>query len=63
SSTPPPEPRPPIALDANIASLNAIQLRWVGKDVQREEIAQEFESMLEAKAGDAAQLALGSFLA
>ncbi|WP_272492964.1 hypothetical protein [Pseudomonas syringae] len=36
---------------------------WVGEDVQREEIAQEFKSVLEAKVGDAAQVALGSFSA
>ncbi|KPY89042.1 hypothetical protein ALP10_00090 [Pseudomonas syringae pv. helianthi] len=40
-----------------------IKLRWVGEDVQREEIAQEFKSVLEAKVGDAARLALGSFSA
>lgn len=40
-----------------------LKLRWVGEDVQREEIAQEFKSVLEAKVGDAAQLALGSFAA
>jgi len=32
-------------------------------DAQREEIAQEFKSVLEAKVGDAAQLGLGSFAA
>ncbi|WP_122575226.1 YfdQ family protein [Pseudomonas viridiflava] len=40
-----------------------LKLRWVGEDVQREEIAQEFKSVLEANVGDAAQLALGSFAA
>ncbi|WP_153003965.1 DUF2303 family protein, partial [Pseudomonas sp. ICMP 10191] len=40
-----------------------LKLRWVGEDVQREEIAQEFKSVLEAKVSDAAQLALGSFSA
>lgn len=28
-----------------------MQLRWVGEHVQREEIAQEFKSVLEAKVG------------
>ncbi|KPW36942.1 hypothetical protein ALP45_04777 [Pseudomonas coronafaciens pv. atropurpurea] len=37
--------------------------RWVCKDVQREEIAQEFKSVLEEKVGEAAQLALSSFSA
>ncbi|WP_414813353.1 DUF2303 family protein [Pseudomonas alliivorans] len=40
-----------------------IKLRWVAEDLQREEIAQEFKSVLEAKVDDAAQLALGSFSA
>ncbi|MCO5364778.1 YfdQ family protein [Pseudomonas alliivorans] len=40
-----------------------IKLRWVAEDVQREEIAQEFKSVLEAQVGEAAQLALGSFTA
>ncbi|WP_122739631.1 DUF2303 family protein [Pseudomonas viridiflava] len=40
-----------------------LKLRWVGEDVQREEIAQEFKFVLEAQVGDAAQLALGSFSA
>ncbi|POQ05499.1 hypothetical protein CXB42_04990 [Pseudomonas syringae pv. syringae] len=35
----------------------------VGEDVQREEIAQEFNSVLEANVGDAVQLALRSFSA
>lgn len=38
-------------------------MRWGGEDVQREEIAQEFKSVLEAQMGEAAQLALGSFTA
>lgn len=40
-----------------------MQLRLLGEDVQHEEIAQEFKSVLEAKVGDAAHLALGSFAA
>ncbi|WP_122867670.1 YfdQ family protein [Pseudomonas viridiflava] len=40
-----------------------LKLRWVGEDVQREEIAQEFKSVLEAQVGEAALLALGSFSA
>lgn len=40
-----------------------LKLRWVGEDVQREEIVQEFKSVLEAQVGQAAQLALGSFSA
>ncbi|WP_122586674.1 YfdQ family protein [Pseudomonas viridiflava] len=38
-----------------------LKLRWVGEDVQREEIAQEFKSVLEAQVGEATRLALGSF--
>lgn len=38
-----------------------LKLRWVGEDVQREEIAQEFKSVLEAQVEKAAQLALGNF--
>ncbi len=38
-----------------------MQLRWIGEDVQREEIAQEFKSVLEAKVGEAAKLSLGAF--
>jgi len=38
-----------------------LKLRWVGEDVQREEIAQEFKSVLDAQIGEAAKLALGSF--
>lgn len=41
----------------------ALKLRWVGEDVQREEIAQEFKSVLDAQIGEAAKLALGSFAA
>ncbi len=40
-----------------------MQLRLVGEDMQRDEIAQEFKSVLEAKVGDAAQLTLGNFAA
>ncbi|WP_122771476.1 DUF2303 family protein, partial [Pseudomonas viridiflava] len=40
-----------------------LKLRWVGEDVQREGIAQEFKSVLEAQVGEAAQLALGNFSA
>ncbi|KPB51336.1 Uncharacterized protein ALO57_00163 [Pseudomonas coronafaciens pv. oryzae] len=40
-----------------------IKLRWVGENVQREEIAQESKSVQEARIGDAAQLALGCFSA
>ncbi|MEE3926390.1 hypothetical protein [Pseudomonas viridiflava] len=37
--------------------------RWIGEDVRRVEIAQEFKSVLEAQVGEAAQLALGNFSA
>lgn len=40
-----------------------LKLRWVGEEVQREAIAQEFKSVLEDKIGSAAKLALGSFSA
>jgi hypothetical protein len=36
---------------------------WVGEDVQRKEIAQEFKSVLEDQIGSAAKLSLGSFIA
>ncbi|MEB0076097.1 DUF2303 family protein [Pseudomonas sp. CCI3.2] len=39
----------------------ALKLRWIGEEVQREEIAQEFKSVLEAQVGEAAKLALGTF--
>lgn len=39
----------------------ALKLRWVGEEVQREEIAQEFKSVLDTKIGEAAKLALGTF--
>jgi uncharacterized protein YfdQ (DUF2303 family) len=39
----------------------ALKLRWVGEEVQREEIAQEFKSVLDAQVGESAKLALGTF--
>jgi len=39
----------------------ALKLRWVGEEVQREEIAQEFKAVLLEKIGHAAGLSLGSF--
>ena len=38
-----------------------LKLRWVGEEVQREEIAQEFKSVLDAQIGEAAKLTLGVF--
>ena len=38
-----------------------LKLRWVGEEVQREAIAEEFKAVLEAKIGSAAKLALGAF--
>lgn len=38
-----------------------LKLRWVGEEIQREDIAQEFKTVLQAKIGDAAALSLGSF--
>lgn len=38
-----------------------LKLRWIGEEVQREDIAQEFKAVLEDKIGEAATLALGSF--
>lgn len=38
-----------------------LKLRWLGEEVQREDIAQEFKTVLQAKIGDAAALSLGSF--
>ena len=38
-----------------------LKLRWVGEEVQREEIAQEFKSVLDAQIGEAATLTLGVF--
>lgn len=40
-----------------------LKLRWVGEEVQREAIAEEFKTVLEAKIGAAAKLSLGSFIA
>jgi uncharacterized protein YfdQ (DUF2303 family) len=44
-------------------SVPVLKLRWVGEEVQREEIAQEFKAVLEEKIGTAAKLSLGSFVA
>jgi uncharacterized protein YfdQ (DUF2303 family) len=44
-------------------SVPVLKLRWVGEEVQREAIAQEFKAVLEAQIGDAAKLSLGSFAA
>ncbi|EJM48118.1 DUF2303 family protein [Pseudomonas sp. GM48] len=38
-----------------------LKLRWVGEEVQREEIAQEFKSVLDAAVGAHAKLTLGTF--
>jgi len=38
-----------------------LKLRWVGEEVQREDIAQEFKAVLQEKIGGAAVLSLGSF--
>lgn len=38
-----------------------LKLRWIGEEVQREEIAQEFKSVLDAQIGTATQLTLGTF--
>ena len=38
-----------------------LKLRWIGEEVQREEIAQEFKSVLDAQIGEAATLTLGVF--
>ncbi|VVQ20538.1 DUF2303 family protein [Pseudomonas fluorescens] len=38
----------------------ALKLRWVGEEVQREEIAQEFKSVLDAAVGAHAKLTLGT---
>lgn len=40
-----------------------LKLRWVGEEVQREDIAQEFKAVLEQKISGAAKLSLGSFSA
>ncbi|ATR82973.1 hypothetical protein CS390_10640 [Pseudomonas sp. HLS-6] len=39
----------------------ALKLRWVGKEVQQEEIAQEFKAVLSQEVGSAATLTLGTF--
>lgn len=39
----------------------AFKLRWVGEEVQREDIAQEFKTVLQEKIGTNAALSLGSF--
>lgn len=38
-----------------------LKLRWVGEDVQREDIAQEFKAVLQRIIGDAAALFIGAF--
>jgi len=38
-----------------------LNLRWIGEEVQREDIAQEFKAVLEDKIDEAASLALGLF--
>lgn len=38
-----------------------LKLRWVGEEVQREGIAQEFKSVLQAQVGESAALVLGAF--
>ncbi len=38
-----------------------LKLRWVGEEVQREDIAQEFKAVLQRNIGDAATLSLGAF--
>ena len=38
-----------------------LKLRWIGEEVQREEIAQEFKTVLQEKIGNAASLPLGTF--
>ena len=38
-----------------------LKLRWIGEEVQREEIAQEFKTVLQEKIGNAAPLSLGAF--
>ena len=39
----------------------ALKLRWVGEEVQREDIAQEFKTVLQDKIGDSVSLSLGAF--
>ena len=38
-----------------------LKLRWIGEEVQREEIAQGFKTVLQEKIGNAAPLSLGAF--
>ena len=38
-----------------------LKLRWVGEEVQREDIAQEFKAVLQRNICEAATLALGAF--
>lgn len=38
-----------------------LKLRWVGEEVQREDIAQEFKAVLQRNIGEAAVLSLGAF--
>jgi len=38
-----------------------LKLRWVGEEVQREAIAEEFKSVLDKQIGDAAKLSIGAF--
>jgi len=38
-----------------------LKLRWVGEEVQREGIAQEFKTVLQEKIADAAALSIGAF--
>lgn len=38
-----------------------LKLRWVGEEVQREDIAQEFKAVLQRNIADAAVLSLGAF--
>lgn len=40
-----------------------LKLRWIGEEVQREEIAQEFKSVLDTQIGEATPLTLGTFVA
>lgn len=42
-------------------SVPVLKLRWVGEEVQREAIAQEFKAVLEERIGQCARLGLGSF--
>ena len=42
-------------------SVPALKLRWVGEEVQREDIAQEFKAVLQDKIGSSATLSLGAF--